>query len=322
MQENKNLPAEYIPVINMIQKEESIRKGITALKSKILISAGEEFQSWPEEKQNQFFERTIMTIAKDDKLIECFMSPEGKLSLIEAVEKSVSTGLQIGGKHAYLVPQGRNTNRKGPDGKDLWVKEVRFSIRDRGYYALLVGGKRPIFQDLRWGQVYEKDECQVDIGKGEVSHVPGVSEDGGKLVGVWVQALKMNGQKEAVLYRRSKIDQWRNCSKAYQSATKNKQDSPWIEWPDEMALQSSIRHFCERYEEARELLASAIYDDETEEKKTGSVIDDINESLEKQEPNFTEDPKQEVKKESNTKQSKPETEDEENQSLDESLDLF
>lgn len=313
MQEDTKLPTEYVPVINMIQKEESIRKGITALKSKILVSAGEEFQSWPEEKQNQFFERTIMTIAKDDKLIECFMSPEGKLSLIEAVEKSVSTGLQIGGKHAYLVPQGRKTNRKGPDGKDLWVKEVRFSIRDRGYYALLVGGKRPIFQDLRWGQVYEKDDCTINKGTGEVTHNISISDDKGKFLGVWVQAKKTNGQLEVEFYSKSKIDQWRNCSKAYQSATKNKQDSPWIEWPDEMALQAAIRHFCERYEEARELLASAIYDDETEEKKTGSVIDDINESLEKEEPDFTEDPKPEAKKEN---KEKSESKDEDGDPLD------
>jgi len=322
MQENKNLPAEYVPVMSMIQKEESIRKGITALKSKILVSAGEEFQSWPEEKQNQFFERTIMTIAKDDKLIDCFASPEGKLSLIEAVEKSVSTGLQIGGKHAYLVPQGRKTNRKGSDGKDLWVKEVRFSIRDRGYYALLVGGKRPIFLDLRWGQVYEKDDCTINKGTGEVKHNISISDDKGKFLGVWVQAKKINGQLETEFYSKSKIDQWRNCSKAYQSAKNKNEKTIWDDWPEEMGLQSSIRHFCERYEEARELLASAIYDDETEEKKTGSVIDDINESLEKQEPDFSGDPKQEVKKESNTKQSEPETEDEENQSLDESLDLF
>jgi len=318
MEENKNLPAEYIPVMSMIQKEESIRKGITALKSKILVSAGEEFQSWPEEKQDQFFERTIMTIAKDEKLIDCFASSEGKLSLIEAVEKSVSTGLQIGGKHAYLVPQKRKTNRKDKNGKDLWVQEIRFSIRDRGYYALLVGGKRPIFLDLRWGQVYEKDDCTINKGTGEVKHNISISDDKGKFLGVWVQAKKINGQLEAEFYSKSKIDQWRNCSKAFQSADKNNQDSPWVQWYDEMALQSSIRHFCDRYEEARELLASAIYDDETEEKRPSSVIDDINESLEKQEPDFTTDPEPEVKKEPKTKQPEPKTEDEE----DESLDLF
>jgi recombinational DNA repair protein RecT len=313
MQEDTKLPVEYIPLINMIQKEESIRKGITALKSKILVSAGEEFQSWPEEKQNQFFERTIMTIAKDDKLIECFMSPEGKLSLIEAVEKSVSTGLQIGGKHAYLVPQGRKANRKGPDGKDLWVKEVRFSIRDRGYYALLVGGKRPIFLDLRWGQVYEKDDCTINKGTGEVKHNISISDDKGKFLGVWVQAKKINGQLEAEFYSKSKIDQWRNCSKAFQSAKNKNEKTIWDDWPEEMGLQSSIRHFCERYEEARELLASAIYDDETEEKKTGSVIDDINESLEKEEPDFTEDPPPEKKKE---EKKQPESKDEEGELLD------
>ena len=264
MEENKNLPAEYVPVVSMIQKEASIRKGITALKEKILVSAGEEFLSWSEEKQDQFFERTILIIAKDDKLTDCFLSTEGKLSIIGAVEKSVSTGLQIGGKHAYLVPQARKTNRKDLKGREIWVQEVRFSIRDRGYYALLVGGKRPIFLDLRWGQVYQKDDCKINKGTGEITHNISISDDKGEFLGVWVQAKKMNGQLEVEFYSKSKIDQWRNCSKAFQSASKKNEDSIWTQWPDEMALQSSIRHFCERYEEARELLASAIYDDETE----------------------------------------------------------
>jgi len=302
----------------MIQKEESIRKGITALREKILVSSGDEFESWSKEKQDKFFERTIIAIAKDEKLIPCFESPEGKLSIIAAVEKAVSTGLQIGGKHAYLVPQSKKTKRKDQNGKDIWITEIRFSIRDRGYYALLCGGKKPIFLDLRWGQVYQKDSCAVDKGTGEVKHIVSISDDKGKLLGCWVQAKKLNGQLEAEFYTVSKINQWRDSSKSYQSATKqNYSDSPWIQWPEEMALQSSIRHFCERYEEARELLASALYDDEQENKEEKSSIDNVDEALTKQKPEII----QPEKKDTNVNEEKPEPEKNKTEEKVE-LDLF
>lgn len=296
MSENNNLPAEYVPIMSMVQKEESIRKGISVLKEKILVSAGDEFESWNKEKQDQFFERTILSIAKDEKLADCFLSPEGKLSIIEAVEKAVSTGLQIGGKHAYLVPQGKKIKR---NGKDEWVKEVRFSIRDRGYYALLCGGKKPIFQDLRWGSVFEKDDCSVNKGTGEVKHNVAIADNKGKFLGCWVQARKINGQLEAEFYPVSKIEQWRNSSKAYQDAIKYNNQTPWIEWQEEMSLGACIRHFSARYEEARELLSSALYDEDQTEEKNESPIDRIEKALNRTEPDIEPDEEihDEVKKE-------------------------
>jgi recombinational DNA repair protein RecT len=279
MSEEQKIPNEYLPVVQMIRKEDSIRNGVNALKAKILVSAGDEFLSWDREKQDQFFERTVLAIAKDEKLAACFDSTEGKLSIIEAVEKAVSTGLQIGGVHAYLVPQGRNVKRRDASGKEIsvYVVEIRFSIRDRGYYALLCGGKKPIFADLRWGQVYEKDNCTIDKGTGNVNHAVSICDDKGKFLGCWVQCTKINNQKEVEFYSVSKINQWA-------SSSKNKEDfNIWKKWFDEMALQASIRHFCERYEKARELIASALYNDEGEpEIKT--TIESIDEALTEKEP--------------------------------------
>lgn len=276
----ENLPAEYVSLVEMTQKEESIKKGISAMKKKILVSAGEEFLSWEEVKQDKFLERTVMAIAKNEKLVKCFESTEGKISIIHAIEKSVSTGLEIDGKHAYLISQGRNTGRKNTKNQDIWVTEVRYSIRDRGYYALLCGGKRPIFLDLRWSTVYEKDDCSVDSGTGIVSHKKHIGEDRGKFIGCWVQCKKMNNQLEAEFFPVSKIFQWRNSSKAYKSG-----NSPWQQWPEEMALQACIRHACDKYETARELLAAAIYDEnETTEPVEKSSIDSVTEALNKKEP--------------------------------------
>lgn len=279
MAENQNLPAEYMPVVQMVQKEDSIRKGVESLKNKILVSAGDEFNSWEKAKQENFLERTIINISKDEKLIDCFNSPEGKLSIIEAVEKAVSTGLQIGGKHAYLVPQPQQKSGK-------WITKVRFSIRDCGYYALLCGGKKPIFLDLRWGIVYSKENCTVDKGTGEVSHQESIAADKGDFIGCWVQSKKLNGQKEAQFYPVKKISQWRDSSKQYEKAVEGKRDDAiWMKWFEEMGLQACIRHFCDKYEKARELLSSALYDDEaqtTEGVKTST--ESIDDALNQAEP--------------------------------------
>jgi recombinational DNA repair protein RecT len=301
MSENQTLPAEYEPVVSMIQKEESIKKGVLSLKKKILVSAGEEFNSWPEEKQDKFFERTIISIAKDENLKDCFLTPEGKLSIIEAIENSVSTGLEVGGKHAYLVPQKRNTKRKDNNKKDIWCTEVRFSIRDIGYYALLCGGKQPIFLDLRWSSVYEKDKCTINSGTGEVNHEKAITDDRGKFLGVWVQCKKINSQLEVDFFSKNKIDQWMECSSTKYDGR------PWEKWYDEMGVQASIRHFCSKYAQAKDLLASAIYDDDESAGQEKSSIDKVDEALNKKEPE--EKPEQQKKPDKTEKKEKDGQED-------------
>lgn len=281
MSEEKQL-VEVGVLTALAQKEENLVNGFMQLKEKIMLSACEEVQSWKPEKQEAFLHKTAVVIAKDENLKPCFESAEGKMSIIKAVHRSVSTGLEIGGIHAYLVPQGRTVKRKGENGiYEDKVIEARYSIRDRGYHALLCGGKKPIFKDLRWGVVKEKEakDSYVDEASGEVKHIIPMVPNRGQLVGCWVQCVKMNGQKEAKFFELSKIDQWK---------AKAQSKNVWNAWPDEMALQASIRHFCDRYEQARELLASAIYDDETTvdtgapiEEKVGSIID---KSLEEPEP--------------------------------------
>ncbi|MDD5006452.1 MAG: recombinase RecT [Candidatus Omnitrophica bacterium] len=285
--ENQNLPPEYLPVVSMTKKEDSLRTAMLSMKSKIMTAACEEFCEWPTEKQDRFLERAIISIAKDEKLIPCFESTEGKLSIIKAFESMVSTCLEIDGKHAYLVPQNRNTKRKGKDNKDIWVTEIRFSIKDVGYLALLCGGKYPIFKDLRWNQVYKNEASNViiDSGTGEVKHPQFLGEDKGAMIGCWVQIIKMNGQKEVTFFPLSKINQWKNDSDAYQYAVKNNYSTPWKDWPEEMAMQACIRHMCQKYEKARELLKSAIYDeDEKQDTTEKTSMEKIDAALKKPGP--------------------------------------
>lgn len=257
--------AAYEGVLQAAQKESQLIEAFTPIKDKVYLFASREVQAWSDEQKDQFLRQLLVEIAHDENLKECFSSNEGKLSILKAVQRAAATGLKIGGEHAYLVPQNRNVAPKGQQAR--YVTEARFSIRDRGYHALLCGGKRPIFKDLRWGQVYEGDNCQVDEGTGEVIHKRIISKTNGEFLGVWVQCVKINGNREAKFYPESKINAWRKASQY---------DTVWKQWPEEMALQASIRHFCDRYETARELLASAIYDDDeiSEQPSNMQSIDD------------------------------------------------
>ena len=236
-------------ILALVQKESNLIEAFIPIQDKLFLFAPEDIQGWQEEKKEAFLRKTMAKIAHDEKLAECFNTPQGKMSIMEAVQKSCSTGLEIGGKHAYLVPQNIGGNLT-----------ARYSIKASGYLALLAGGTRPIFSDLRWAKVYEADECKIDSGTGEVVHQISVTSDRGKLVGTWVQIVKKNGQKEAVFFNMEKINQWKAKSKA--------QGGAWKDWPDEMAEQACIRHACDKYEQARDLLAASIYDDETIEEET------------------------------------------------------
>jgi phage RecT family recombinase len=261
---------KYEGVLNAVQKEESLTEAFLKIKDKLFIFAPPEIQEWKEDKKDMFVKKTMMTIAHDEKLKPCFDTPEGKMSLLNAVTKSCSTGLEIGGKHAYLIPQKNN-------GKT----EARFSIKASGYFALLCGGDRPIFDDLRWSLVYAKDDCKTNAGTGEVDHAECNKEDRGDLVGCWVQIVKKNGQKEIIYYPMKKINQWKAFSKAPNGA--------WKAWPDEMAEQACIRHACDKYEQARDLLVASIYDGK-EINPEKSTVEKLDEALSEEEITLGSDP--------------------------------
>ena len=259
---------QYENVLNVVQKEESLTNAFIEMKDKLFVFSPENIQNWTDEKKDMFIRKTMMKISHDENLSKCFESGEGKLSLIDAVTKSCATGLEIGGKHAYLIPQGRKIKK---NGADVWITEARFSIKASGYYALLCGGDQPIFEDLRWSLVYEKDSCSIEQGTGEVEHKISVTEDRGEILGCWVQIVKKNGQKEAVYFPVKKIKQWASSSKS------TGDNSVWRKWFDEMAEQACIRHACSKYEQARDLLIASIYGDKEEaaNKNNTELIDEI-----------------------------------------------
>jgi recombinational DNA repair protein RecT len=268
----------------------------------VVLSAGDTFKSWDEGKQRNFVERFAYEVCTDENLSECFTTVDGKRSIVQAFRRSLETGLVVGGKHAYLVPQ------RDKQGAPL---KVRFSIKAEGYIALLCGGKQPIFRDIRWGRVHEEDDFSVDEATGEVHHTHGMVR-GEKWLGIWVQITKLNGERAVFTYDIGKINQWRASSQAPKYT--------WEKWPQEMAEQACIRHACKRFEEAKDMLSDAwgadapVYDqsDDIAERAAAVMpdIDDLPEDAETggaQMPEQAEEKKEDRKKNTDEKKAKSKT---------------
>jgi phage RecT family recombinase len=80
----------------------------------------------------KFEEITLAQIRSTPKLLRCFETPEGEVSLLFSVIQAAAAGLEIGGlsAEAYLIPYERNTK----DEQGQWHKrwEARLQVSDRG----------------------------------------------------------------------------------------------------------------------------------------------------------------------------------------------
>jgi len=234
MSEN-NLPAEVQAITAMERNREKLTDVFKGQQQSLMLSAGDTLRGMSQERQINFMEQFALEVCNDEKLVDCFNSTPGKRSIVEALRKSLETGLKIGGKHAYLIPQKVDGNLT-----------ARYSIKAEGYVALLCGGTNPIFKDVKWGRVHEEDDFRIDESEGVISHSHGMNR--GKFLGCWVKIIKKNDEVQAFAFDSDKINQWRKSAKT---------QSVWNAWPEEMAEQACIRHACSRFEEAKDMLAEA-----------------------------------------------------------------
>ena len=258
-----------LSVIEALQpNESSLTKMIAAWHDKLFARASEELRKAPKDKQDQFLSRLIYSIAKNENLKECFNTPEGKISIFKLVDDCFKTGLSLD-THAYAVPYSKK-NSKG-----VFYKEAHFEIKRQGFHAILCGGDKPIFKDLRWGVVYEKEKADIKINRatGEVNHPIAIESDRGKPIGCWVQSIKLDGiTKEAEFYPISYIYNLRdNHSKTYNKYLDDMEKykakkidyqptaPAWVVDEIPMIEKTAIKAFCRPYADVKEELANAYY---------------------------------------------------------------
>ena len=249
---------EMQAIVAVDQKRENITNVIEMQKTKLLQNACSYVRAMPEAKKEALLYRTV-TALLDEKLAECFATPQGKLSIFRIIEDTMATGLELG-KHAYAVPQKTKVGNQ-------YLVVARYDIKRQGYHALLCGTDKPIFKNLRWGTVYKNDICTVDVNSGEVSHKANISPDRGPVIGVWVQAIivtaKDSTTKEAQFYPVTYIlnirDKHSESYKAYKAGKIS--ITPWETDPVPMYEKTAIKAFCRPWADVQDALAYAIYDE-------------------------------------------------------------
>ncbi len=273
---SNEITADMQVIVEITQNRGKIEGAVDKNKDKLLTNACAYVRAMTPDNQEAFLYRTVTELL-DDNLKDVFKTPEGRLSIFRIIEETMATGLELG-KHAYAVPQ---PIKRG----DKWIKKARYDIKRQGYHALLCGGDRPIFKDLRWGAVYEaeKDTCTVNEATGEVSHPVVVGKTRGEIIGVWVQGIiildKQETKKEATYYP---IDAILNIRDTHSEMWDKYKSGPWKDDLVPMAEKTAIKAFCRPYADVKDALAHAIYSEggesfpsEQDEKPREDIADAI-----------------------------------------------
>lgn len=172
----------------------------------------------------------LTTIRMNPKLLECSVP-----SLLGAIMQAATLGLEPGLLgHAYFVPF--NNKKKGPDGKESWVKEVTFIA---GYKGLLDLARRSgEIKTIQAQAVHANDLFEYECGLSPVlRHVPKLIGDRGPAVGYYAYALTKDDGTYFEFMTREDIDKIRSRSKA-------KDFGPWVTDYGQMARKTVLRRLC------------------------------------------------------------------------------
>lgn len=176
-----------------------------------------------------------------EKLRQC--TPE---SLIAALMKCSQYGLEPDGRHAHLIPYG---------------KECQLIFDYKGLVALVrrSGEIKTIHADV----VYENDEFSYCYGTGaHLRHKPVLKGDRGDVIAAYSFVVSSTGEESFEVMSYDDILDVRDKSQGYQFAKQNKKQTPWDEHFAEMAKKTAFRRHSKWLPLSFELKEAISADDE------------------------------------------------------------
>jgi hypothetical protein len=232
---------------------------------------------WDDNKKTTYLKQLaveILSLPKFETTLGKFFdySNDQQNTLWLAIKQACQFGFHIP-RHCYLLPNWQNSS------------ECQCHIRVTGMTKILVGPGK-IFRAVRHSEVRENDsDSWVDEGTGEYCHKPKLTGDRGAMTGVIVQLVLANGEKVAKFIDKGKIDKRKNF--ALEGATeKQKKYSPWLNWPDEKAVNSALLQVMRPYMQAYATtdIIEAVYGtderfDDTENDDSGYTNQDDREAM-------------------------------------------
>jgi len=170
------------------------------------------------------------------KLLDC--SPE---SVCLALLCASQTGIEPDGYHGHLIPYGTQCTFV-PDFKGL----IQLALNN----GVVVDAQA----------VYENDEFVYELGSTpRIVHRPAIDEERGELRCAYAIAHFKDGRSKFIVATKSDIAKRRNVS-----AAKNKADSPWQQWPEMMAVKTSVKMLSKYLPRSPEMTAATAADDAAE----------------------------------------------------------
>lgn len=213
----------------------------------------------------------VTEFRRNPALREC--TPE---SLLGAVMQAAQAGLEPDAfGSCYLVPF--NNKKKGPDGKEYWVKEVQLVIGYKGLIELVRRSGQ--VTSIVANEVYENDEFEFEYGLNEkLYHKPKLDGDRGNLKCFYAYARFKDGGYAFTVMSVEQINQIRD--KFSKSRKNGEIYGPWKDHYESMAKKTVIKQLI-KYMPISVEIQNQIVMDETvhssfkEEPKPIYEIDDV-----------------------------------------------
>lgn len=182
---------------------------------------------FPSQHHLDRFRRVVATaISSNPDLLQA-----DRRTLFGAATMAAQDGLMPDGREGALVIY--NTKVKDADGKDHWIKAVR-------WMPMVAGVLKKIRQsgellDISVQVAYQSDLFKYQLGDDpKITHVPNIeAEERGELRYVYAIARTKDGGAYREVMTRAQVDKIRAAAKS--------EKGPWKEWYDEMARKSCLR---------------------------------------------------------------------------------
>lgn len=187
---------------------------------------------------------TLVAASRTPKLLQC--SPQSILqALMDAGELGLEPNTALG--HAYLVPYWN---------KRMNCYEAKFIAGYRGLCDLALRSSRVLAIDAR--AVYEKDTFKCTYGLREkLIHEPTLAGDRGDFFCAYAIARMANGHPKFVVLSRADVERIR-------SRSQSKDDGPWRDDYEAMAMKSAIRNLSKTLPMSHEFARALEADDALE----------------------------------------------------------
>jgi recombination protein RecT len=216
---------------------------------------------------------------RNPRLLQCTQE-----SILQSVMMCAQLGLEPILGRAYLIPYN---NSKYLNGGWKKVMECQFQP---GYQGLVDLARRSgTIQDV-WGHVvHERDEFDLELGTNRRIHFkPCMKDEPGDAIGAFAIWALEGGLFHPEFMPVVEINKRRDRSQAWQNAQKkpddkNAQDTPWIQWPDEMRLKTVVKHSSKLVPASIEFMEAVAVDDaaETGRRYVSPFMDAMNQIPEK-----------------------------------------